>query len=151
MKENIEEQYDKIYRYCYYKVKNRDLAEDITQETFLRGIEAQGRGVDIRYLYRIAHNLCIDEFRRVKTDPVDDVDISDGNDFSDSVIDSIVIKQALLGLSEEEREVLLLRFANEEPVSVICSIYGKSRFAVYRWIRSILKKCRDFTEGGQSV
>ena len=64
MKENIEEQYDKIYRYCYYKVKNRDLAEDITQETFLRGIEAQGRGVDIRYLYRIAPNLCIDEFRR---------------------------------------------------------------------------------------
>lgn len=52
MIENIEEQYDKIYRYCYYKVKNRDLAEDITQETFLRGFEAQGRGVDIRYLYR---------------------------------------------------------------------------------------------------
>lgn len=149
--DNIEEQYDKIYRYCYYKVRNRDLAEDITQETFLRGIEAQGRGVDIRYLYRIAHNLCIDEFRRVKTDPIDDLEVSDGTDISASVVDSIVINQALSNLTEQEREVLLLRFANEEPVSVICSIYGKSRFAVYRWIQSILKKCKDYADGGEGA
>jgi RNA polymerase sigma-70 factor (ECF subfamily) len=147
---HIEEQYDKIYRYCYYKVRNRDLAEDITQEAFLRGIEAQGTGFDIRYLYRIAHNLCIDEYRRVKADPIDDVDVSDGTNLSETVVDSIVIKEALQKLSEEEREVLLLRYANEEPISVICSIYGKSRFAVYRWIQSILKKCRNYTDGGNS-
>lgn len=150
MMNNIEEQYDKIYRYCYYKVRNRDLAEDITQETFLRGIESQGCGVDIRYLYRIAHNLCIDEYRRLRTDSIEDVEISDGNDLCASVVDSIVINQALSKLSEQEREVLLLRYANEESVSVICSIYGKSRFAVYRWIQSILKKCKDYTDGGSA-
>ena len=32
----IRDQYDKIYRYCYHKVKNAVLAEDLTQETFLR-------------------------------------------------------------------------------------------------------------------
>ena len=32
----IEEQYDKIYRYCYFKLQKREIAEDITQETFAR-------------------------------------------------------------------------------------------------------------------
>ena len=32
----IEEQYDKIYRYCYFKLQKREIAEDITQETFTR-------------------------------------------------------------------------------------------------------------------
>ncbi len=33
---DIEEQYDKIYRYCYYRLRDRERAEDVTQETFLR-------------------------------------------------------------------------------------------------------------------
>ena len=33
---DIEEQYDKIYRYCYFKLYDTQLAQDITQETFLR-------------------------------------------------------------------------------------------------------------------
>ena len=148
---NVEEQYDKIYRYCYFKVHNRDLAEDITQEAFLRGIAAQGKGVDIRYLYRIAHNLCIDEYRKVEEDPIDDMEISDGSDLNEDKVNSIVLNEALAALTEEEREVLLLRYANEEPISVICNIYGKSRFAVYRWIQSILKKCRNYIDGGDGV
>ena len=40
-------QYDKIYRYCYYKVKDKNRAEDITQETFLcflnSGYQEQGK------------------------------------------------------------------------------------------------------------
>lgn len=32
----LEDQYEKIYKYCYFKVKNRHLAEDLTQETFLK-------------------------------------------------------------------------------------------------------------------
>lgn len=36
---DLKEQYDKIYRYCYFKVRRREMAEDITQETFLRVFE----------------------------------------------------------------------------------------------------------------
>ena len=35
---DIEEQYEKIYRYCFYRLRNREQAEDITQETFLRWV-----------------------------------------------------------------------------------------------------------------
>ncbi len=38
---DLEEQYDKIYRYCYFKVRRRETAEDITQETFLRFFESK--------------------------------------------------------------------------------------------------------------
>ncbi len=33
---DIEEQYDKIFRFCFWKIHNRKFAEDLTQETFLR-------------------------------------------------------------------------------------------------------------------
>ena len=63
---DIEEEYDKIFRYCYWKVHNKEIAEDITQETFLRFLQSNydERGKRIRFLYTIAGNLCIDEFRK---------------------------------------------------------------------------------------
>ena len=64
---DIEEQYDKIYHYCYFKIYDKQLAQDITQETFLRFYK-QELNFDSRkhlpYLYTIARNLCIDELRK---------------------------------------------------------------------------------------
>lgn len=36
---DFDEQYDKIYRYCYFKLRHQQMAEDITQETFLHFLE----------------------------------------------------------------------------------------------------------------
>ena len=60
--------YDKIYQYAYFKLHNSHLAEDITQETFLRYLNSSERrgGYEMRYLYTIAKNLCIDAFRKAK-------------------------------------------------------------------------------------
>lgn len=64
---DMEEQYDKIYRYCYFKLYDKQLAQDITQETFLRFIR-QDLSLDnhkeLPYLYTIAKNLCVDNFRK---------------------------------------------------------------------------------------
>ena len=70
MKVDIAEQYDKIYRYCYFKLHNAHVAEDITQETFLRFLECEGyrdAGKPLAFLYTVARNLCIDEFRKKNT------------------------------------------------------------------------------------
>ena len=58
-------QYDRIYRYCYYKLRDRDLAEDLTQETFARFFDSgySEQGKMLRYHYSIARNLCIDYYR----------------------------------------------------------------------------------------
>ena len=56
----IQNQYEKIYRYCYFKLHNRELAEDITQETFLRYLEKYrftSSETALKYLYTIAGHL----------------------------------------------------------------------------------------------
>jgi RNA polymerase sigma-70 factor (ECF subfamily) len=68
---DYEAQYDKIYRYCYFKLHNQTVAEDVTQETFLRFLESdtyKERGRELNYLYTIARNLCIDESRKRVTE-----------------------------------------------------------------------------------
>ena len=149
---DIEEQYDKIYRFCYYKVHNREIAEDITQETFLRflygGYEEQGKALN--YLYSVARNLCIDEMRRPHWDSIDDKDILDDGGFEDNLIGQIHLRRALGELSEEEREILFLRYVNGEPMSVISAMTGLSRFALHRRISGIKKKLRVLLEMGQS-
>ena len=45
----------------------------------------------------------------------------------------------MAGLSEEEKEILLLRYVNEVSVTVICKIFHISRFALYRKIKKAIK------------
>lgn len=151
----IEEQYDKIYRYCYFRLQNRERAEDITQETFLRFWERkeyQDTGKALRYLYTIARNLCIDDCRRRQRELVspelldgglEAMDASRGKEICEGLIESLVMKEALSALSEEDRELLLLRYVTQVPVSVICGLLGISRFAVYRKTAAALKVLRE--------
>lgn len=152
MSMDLEEQYDKIYRYCYFKVNQREIAEDITQETFLRFLESSdyvNTGKAIQYLYTIARNLCVDEYRKRKMELLNE-EVVDSN-AEDDMITRVSVRMALAELDEADRELLLLRYVNEVPVSVICKLYGISRFAVYRRVSQAIKNLKgklgkeDFT------
>lgn len=146
---DLEEQYDKIYRYCYFKLNKREMAEDVTQETFLRFLESDkylDRGRALQYLYTIARNLCIDEYRRQqRTEQLSDelVNVKMEEGAEEKILTTISLKNALTRLSDEECEMLLLRYANEVPVTVICKIYQMSRFAVYRKMTKALKQLQE--------
>ncbi len=138
---DLEEQYEKIYRYCYSKVHQREMAEDITQEVFLRFFESNSytnTGKSLHYLYTIARNLCIDEHRKRKNLPVENE--SAENDADDNLATRISVRMALSELDETDRELLLLRYANEVPVSTISKLLGISRFSVYRKLLQATKK-----------
>lgn len=140
---NYEEQYDKIYRYCYFRLKNPTVAEDITQETFLRFLESdtyQERGYALRYLYTIARNLCIDEYRKQVENPLIEEVVDER--LEEVLIEQLSVRLALKKLTEEERELILLRYVNEVPISIICKLQKCSRFALYRKINGILKKLK---------
>ena len=134
---DLEKAYDKIYRYAYFRVKNVTVAEDITQETFLRFFGKSGtfHENDMKYLYTIARNLCIDEYRRLKPD-----ELSEEENEAETAVsfpeESIIVRDALERLADEDREILLLRYVNEEPVGTICRALGISRFALYRKIKN---------------
>lgn len=112
MQADIQNQYDKIYRYCYYKVKNVSLAEDLTQETFLRYFTQNSyveHGKKLAYLYTIARNLCMDSFRKEKTETLRTEIPSE--DRLEQLELNIVIREALSGLTDKEQEILLLRLS----------------------------------------
>jgi len=137
---DFEQQYDKIYRYCYFKVHSREIAEDITQETFLRFLESetyQNTGKALQYLYTVARNICIDEYRKKQDENLTEELAEEG--IEEQLLTSIAIKAALEELNEEERELVLLRYVNEVPVSIICRLFHMSRFTVYRRTKEVLK------------
>ena len=141
---DIEEQYDKIYRYCYFKLHSRELAEDVTQETFLRYLEHYSCITTVsalKYLYTIARNLCVDEYRKIRTELMDE-SIPD-HTMEEKLITNLTVRMALSKLASDEQELLLLRYVNEVPVSALGKIYGLSRFAIYRKITSASNKFRE--------
>lgn len=147
---DIEEQYDKIYRYCYFKLYDKQLAQDITQETFLKFFR-QNLNLDsnkvLPYLYTIAKNLCVDSFRKKNVESLENITEEATCDPTEDWISNLTLKSVISKLSYEEQELIFLRYVNEIEVTGICRITGFSRFAVYRrltkalkWLKEELKK-----------
>ena len=145
---DLEEQYDKIYRYCYMKLQHRQLAEDVSQETFLRFLNSKGyqeKGQAIRYLYTIARNLCIDEFRKPVYESLSqEQECTLAESWEESMeertVKSLTLRKALQSLEEEGRELILLRYVNELPVGDIAELMNISRFSVLRKTKKYLKE-----------
>ena len=151
---DIEQQYDKLLRYCYMKLRDRTLAEDITQETFIRFFESKDYhsiGKEMAYLYTIARNLCIDSFRKQKDELIEDLpakiqEMPESRDKVESIVDRVSIEQALDRLTADEREAVVLRFSGELSVEDIAKSMDISRFAVRRRVLSALEKLRKEME-----
>lgn len=118
---------DKLYTSILFLVKDKYLAEDIFQEVFIRIIDTMrgGRyteeGKFLPWAMRIAHNLCVDHFRKVKRTPTikngDDKDIFEVLNFSEDSAETKMMKrqsydrvrQMLDHLPDDQREVIILR------------------------------------------
>ena len=118
---------DKIYTSIYLLVKDKYLAEDIFQDVFIRVIDTLkgGRYVDegkfLPWAMRIAHNLCVDHFRKVKRTPTiktsEDRDIFESLNFSEAGADQRMmnnqshdkVRKMIDMLPEDQREVIILR------------------------------------------
>lgn len=141
---SLEDQYDKIYKYCYFKVHNKEIAEDLTQETFLKYFKHKEyitRGKPLAYLYTIAKNQCIDFFKKQQSVPLDDSLLSE--DTTNTTLTNIVVMQAVHNLSHDYAEILLLRFSAEMGINEIAFFLGISRFAVYRKINRALSEIKQ--------
>ena len=142
---DLEELYDKVYRYCYMKLRHPQAAEDMTQEAFLRFLrvyEEKELKKKTAYLYTIARNLCTDFYRARRAVPLEQAEQIPSEDRDELQAIRIALEQALERLPEEERELIFLRYTNEMPVAEIAAILGISRFAVYRQERRALEHLR---------
>ena len=148
---SLEDHYDRIFRYLYFRLHDRHTAEDLTQETFLRFLRSrtyQDENRQLQYLYTIARNLCCQHYRNqtitYTLEEQGDTPASEG--FEKLLLEQITLRETLQNLSPEDRELLFLRYVNDVPVSVISRIFKVSRFAVYRKLNTILKRIRSELE-----
>lgn len=148
---------NRVFAYIIMTVKNRQLADDIFQDTFIKVINTikarsyKEEGKFIQWVMRIAHNLIIDYFRKCKRIPVvdhknEDFDIFDTLKISDySIEERLVIDQIhqdvrnlIEYLPDEQREVLYMRhfadmsfkdIAEQTDVSINTAL-GRMRYAL---------------------
>ena len=134
----------KIYNFIYSKVFDRDTAEDIFQETFIKVIKTLKRGVYneegkfLPWVMRIAHNLVIDYFRKHNRIPTfdnnDEYDIfqliSDGNPSveSDMINEQVVkdLQKLIVELPEDQKDVLNMRLYIDMSFKEIAETTGVS-------------------------
>ncbi len=119
---------NKVFTYISLYIRDQALAEDLFQDTFMKVIQSvkagkyQDNGKFISWVMRIAHNLIIDHFRRIKqmnTISNDDYesDLFNSKKFADSTIEDDMIKRQIQKdvrkmislLPEDQREVVILR------------------------------------------
>ncbi|MBU7577147.1 sigma-70 family RNA polymerase sigma factor [Flavihumibacter sp. RY-1] len=157
---------DKLYTSILFLVKDKYLAEDIFQDVLIKIIDTlrAGRyteeGKFLPWAMRIAHNLCVDHFRKVKRSPAiktsDDRDIFEVINFTEEGADAKMMKrqshdrvrQMLDRLPEDQREVIILRHYAELSFKEIaaltnCSIntaLGRMRYGLINLRKMMTEK-----------
>lgn len=153
----IEKHQNRVFAYILMVVKDKDLAEDIFQDTFIKVVNTlrsgsyKEEGKFLQWVMRIAHNLIIDHFRKEKRIPVmennfDDFDIFDTLSLKDpSAEDKMVneqirkdVRNLIEYLPDEQKQVLKMRhYANmsfkdiaEQTGVSINTALGRMRYAL---------------------
>lgn len=146
----------RIYSFIYSKVFDRDIAEDIFQDTFIKVIKTLKRGKYneegkfLPWVMRIAHNLVIDHFRKNNRMPKFD-NSGDFNIFSvisdnalnaeKSIIKGQVeadVRRLIDELPEDQKEVLMMRMYNDmsfKEIIVDYCLYQESRLLDYKFLQ----------------
>ena len=109
----VEKYYFLIYQYCFLHIRNKECAEDMTQETFVRFYEAILKDANIRkiknYLYSIAGNILKNYYKKKKEILVDQLPETEKDNLTELEI-RLDIERALDQLPEEIKEITILFF-----------------------------------------
>ena len=151
--------YDKyaprIYKYVYYRIGNADLAEDLTSGVFTKMLEAIQSSKAWRvsfsgWLYRIAHNMVVDHFRRRPKErelPLDERLVAADNDperAAEIALTSERLRDAVNLLTYDQAQVITLKFAEGMSNAEVAQILGKTEGAIkslqYRALGALRKQ-----------
>lgn len=146
---------DAIYRYFFFQTKDKFLAEDLGQEVFIKIWKSidkydEKKGAFTSWMYRIAHNLLVDYYRGKKTLTLKEgLEASYTEDWLEKLDRSEKIqnvKKALENVSADYKEVIILRFFEDQSVEEVSQIVGKSEENVRVIQHRAIRKLREILE-----
>ena len=159
----------KIYNFINSKVADRDISEDIFQDTFIKVIKTLRKGSYheegkfLPWVMRISHNLIIDHFRKSNRIPIfeskDEFDIfqiigDDVPNIESNMIDKQVVedlKKLIIELPEDQREVLTMRLYKDMSFKEIAEVTGVSINTALGRMRYAVINIRKLIEEHQIV
>jgi RNA polymerase sigma-70 factor, ECF subfamily len=148
--------FDTVYRFIYFRVNDRTLAEDFTSETFLRAlrristISYQGRDIGAWFI-TIARNIILDHVKSARNRlEVTTGETIEGDDLAQStesavleVLTSERLMQAVRQLGDEQRECVMLRFIQGLSVAETAQVMGKNDGAIKALQHRAVRKLAD--------
>jgi RNA polymerase sigma-70 factor (ECF subfamily) len=152
----------KIFAYIYRRVGDATLAEDLTSELFVRVVRAvqnerAWRNSFTAWLYRIAHNLVVDHYRRESSEPflsLDEARLASDDDPAAAAEDAQTHERlgaAIRRLTPEQQQVLALRFGEGLTARETAQIVDKTTGAVEALQRRALASLRRILAGDAST
>jgi len=154
------QQYDRIYKYAYTLLLNRESAEDVVQETFLSAYRNYdsfdpAKGSVGTWLCRIAHNKAIDQLRSASCRLRAEWPETERLGEEDREIERLSEENETVlflysRLSEEERELLNMRYVLELKDTEVADILGLKAKTVNKRYQRLLKKCLEILSPGDS-
>ncbi len=148
------EQYsDAIFRYCYYRVFDREKAKDHTQEAFSRTWKYISGGKQIEnlraFVYKTANNIIIDEVRKKKATSLDTImekGFTPSIDTREKTVDYFTGKE-IIGvietLDEKYRDVIILKYVNDLSTSEIALVLQETENNVYVRLSRGIQKVKE--------
>lgn len=146
----------KIFSYLYYRCgRNKEIAEDLTSEVFLKALEKfytfKKDSSFQSWIYAIAHHHLIDYFRKESGKETVDLEEVDNLLMAEDDVKSALtrrvaaeeVEMLLSHLSDEEREILLLRYHDDLPMKDIAESVGKPEPTIRVTIHRALMKLRN--------
>jgi RNA polymerase sigma-70 factor, ECF subfamily len=143
-----------IFRYLYYRTADRQAAEDLTGEVFLKMVQSLhsftgGQPAFRAWLYQIARNLSIDHLRRLQAHPhqvLSEEQPASGLDperSTEANLNEASLRAALGRLADDQKDVILMRFVEGLPLAETARILHKSEDAVKGLQRRALAALRQ--------
>lgn len=151
--ESYNEYSDAIFRYCFFKISDREKALDFVQETFARTWQYLLAGNEIEnmktFLYTTACHIIIDEYRKKKTVSLDDL-IDQGigpyleiEEALYTTLDAARVMEHVQKLPESYSSVIIMRYVNDLSIKDIADIINESENVISVRIHRGLIKLKE--------
>lgn len=151
---------DAIFRYCYWRMFDRDKAKDCVQEAFCRTWKYIGSGKDVEniraFLYKTANNIIIDGYRKKKNVSLDYImekGFAPKIDYRQQTQEYFMNQDALnviKSLDEKYRDVILMKYVEDLSTKEIALALRETENNVYVRLSRGLEKVRDIIKEGEA-